>query len=150
MDHVVPYVNIGQTTNAKTNTIENGTMVVAKFQQAQIDTVRTGLKWMMKIIKRKRRNKNRSLIKSILTLAAAPKILSEIDFKPPIVAKPISKGLFSDLQLLTPQYYKAFVDKYGNGDFTTLMEAMGKKEVINGKPEMFWFESRSKLLENKS
>jgi len=47
-----------------------------------------------------------------------PNIVEVIE-EAPIVMPIISNArLISDLQLLTPQYYKSYVDKYGNEDFT--------------------------------
>jgi len=91
----------------------------------------------------------RSLIKSILGLAAAPKILAEINFNPPIAAAPVAtKGLFSDLQLLTPQYYNTLVEKYGNTNYTGLIEEIGKAKDIS-RDNYFWFESKQGNDENK-
>lgn len=50
-----------------------------------------------------------------------------------------------DLQLLTPQYYKQYVNKYGNEDFTWWLAAnSGMEEVKN--QNFFWFENRGKLM----
>lgn len=55
----------------------------------------------------------RSLIKCILGLAAAPKILAELDFKPPIVANPAFKGLIPTI--LSNEYT---VVEFKPGSFT--------------------------------
>jgi hypothetical protein len=50
-----------------------------------------------------------------------------------------------DLQLLTPQYYKQYTEKYGNEDFTWWLAAhSGMEEVKN--QNFFWFENRGKLM----
>jgi hypothetical protein len=50
-----------------------------------------------------------------------------------------------DLQLLTPQYYKQYTQKYGNEDFTWWLAAhSGMEEVKN--LNYFWFENRGKLM----
>jgi hypothetical protein len=50
-----------------------------------------------------------------------------------------------DLQLLTPQYYKKYTEKYGNEDFTWWLAAhSGMEEVKN--QNFFWFENRGKLM----
>jgi hypothetical protein len=50
-----------------------------------------------------------------------------------------------DLQLLTPQYYKQYTEKYGNEDFTWWLAAhAGMEEVKN--QNFFWFENRGKLM----
>lgn len=57
----------------------------------------------------------------------------------------VTRALVSDLQLLTPQYYKNYVEKYGNEDFTWWLNAYaGMEQVFNR--EYFWFENRGKLM----
>ena len=56
-----------------------------------------------------------------------------------------NRQLMVDLQLLTPQYYKQYVNKYGNEDFTWWLAAnSGMEEVKN--QNFFWFENRGKLM----
>lgn len=57
----------------------------------------------------------------------------------------INRALISDLQLLTPQVYRKFVEKYGeeaNGFFMWLATYGGMEEVKN--KEFEWFENRGK------
>lgn len=61
----------------------------------------------------------RSLIKCILGLAAAPKILTELDFKPPIVAGHTT-NLFKDLVLTVPDYMPRLLEKYGSNSWIGL------------------------------
>lgn len=56
-----------------------------------------------------------------------------------------TRGLVSDLQLLTPQYYKQYVEKYGNEDFTWWLATYGGMEEVKNR-EFFWFENRGKLI----
>lgn len=57
----------------------------------------------------------RSLIKCILGLAAAPKVLAEMEFKPPIVAKTgMTTNLFNDLNFVVPDYMSKMIEKYGS------------------------------------
>jgi hypothetical protein len=56
-----------------------------------------------------------------------------------------TRGLVSDLQLLTPQYYKTYVEKYGNEDFTWWLATYGGMEEVLNR-EYFWFENRGKLI----
>jgi hypothetical protein len=56
-----------------------------------------------------------------------------------------SRQLISDLQLLTPQYYKQYVEKYGNEDFTWWLATYGGMEEVKNR-EFFWFENRGKLM----
>ena len=56
-----------------------------------------------------------------------------------------NRQLMVDLQLLTPQYYKYYTEKYGNEDFTWWLAAhSGMEEVKN--QNFFWFENRGKLM----
>lgn len=69
----------------------------------------------------------RSVIKSLFTLALAPKIITEIEFKPPVVYPVLGRNatLFNNLQLLNPRWMPAIIEKYGNDDFVSLMNEMG-------------------------
>lgn len=55
-------------------------------------------------------------------------------------------SLVSYLQLLTPQYYKQYVEKYGNEDFTWWLQAYGGMEQVFNQ-NFFWFENRGKLMQ---
>lgn len=55
-----------------------------------------------------------------------------------------NRQLISDLQLLTPQYYKQYVEKYGNEDFTWWLSTYGGMEEVKNR-NFFWFENRGKL-----
>lgn len=56
-----------------------------------------------------------------------------------------NRQLMVDLQLLTPQFYKKYTEKYGNEDFTWWLAAhSGMEEVKN--QNFFWFENRGKLM----
>lgn len=57
----------------------------------------------------------------------------------------INRQLISDLQLLTPQYYKTYVEKYGNEDFTWWLAAYGGMEEVKNR-NYFWWENRGKLM----
>ena len=56
----------------------------------------------------------------------------------------VQRQLISDLQLLTPQYYKQYVEKYGNEDFTWWLSTYGGMEEVKNR-NYFWFENRGKL-----
>ena len=56
----------------------------------------------------------------------------------------VNRQLISDLQLLTPQYYKQYVEKYGNEDFTWWLATYGGMEEVKNR-NFFWFENRGKL-----
>lgn len=57
-----------------------------------------------------------------------------------------NRALISQLQLLTPQYYKQYVEKYGNEDFTWWLATYGGMEEVKNQ-EFFWFENRGKLMQ---
>lgn len=57
----------------------------------------------------------------------------------------VQRQLISDLQLLTPQYYKQYVEKYGNEDFTWWLATYGGMEEVKNR-NFFWFENRGKLM----
>ena len=57
----------------------------------------------------------------------------------------VTRALVSDLQLLTPQYYKNYVEKYGNEDFTWWLATYGGMEQVMNR-DYFWFENRGKLM----
>lgn len=57
----------------------------------------------------------------------------------------VTRALVSDLQLLTPQYYKTYVEKYGNEDFTWWLATFGGMEEVLNR-DYFWFENRGKLI----
>lgn len=78
----------------------------------------------------------RSLIKCILGLTAAPKILAEMDFKPPIVANQKFKGI---IPTLLSQEYTVIDYKPGNftlKDFNELVEKYDQEY----KPKYSWYE----------
>lgn len=52
-------------------------------------------------------------------------------------------ALISNLQLLTPQYYKKYTEKYGNEDYTWWLQTFGGMEQVYNQT-FFWFESRGK------
>ena len=56
----------------------------------------------------------------------------------------VGRQFVSDLSLLKPQYYDKFVEKYGNQNYTQLLEMIGLKAVVPGR-QFFHFESYGKL-----
>ena len=52
----------------------------------------------------------------------------------------INRQLVSDLQLLTPQYYKNYVEKYGSEDFTWWLATYAGMEEVKNR-DFFWFET---------
>ena len=58
----------------------------------------------------------------------------------------VNRQLIADLQLLTPQYYKQYVEKYGNEDFTWWLATYGGMEEVKNR-NFFWFENRGKLMQ---
>jgi hypothetical protein len=65
--------------------------------------------------------------------------------QPGAVSLPNSnRQLIADLQLLTPQYYKQYVEKYGNEDFTWWLATYGGMEEVKNR-NYTWYENRGKL-----
>lgn len=65
--------------------------------------------------------------------------------QPRAVSLPNSnRQLIADLQLLTPQYYKQYVEKYGNEDFTWWLATYGGMEEVKNR-NYTWYENRGKL-----
>lgn len=57
----------------------------------------------------------------------------------------VTRQLVSDLQLLTPQYYKQYVEKYGNEEFFMWLATYAGMEEVKNR-NFFWFENRGKLM----
>lgn len=57
----------------------------------------------------------------------------------------VTRALISDLQLLTPQYYKQYVEKYGNEEFFMWLATYAGMEEVKNR-NFFWFENRGKLM----
>ena len=56
----------------------------------------------------------------------------------------VTRGLVSDLQLLTPQYYNKYVEKYGNEEFFMWLATYGGMEEVKNFSAFFWYENRGK------
>ncbi len=74
---------------------------------------------------------NRSnFFKSLITLIVSPSVIGDIDWEKPKKklifgkAKKNNKQLISELQLLTPIYYKQMVDKYGDANYTKFLNGL--------------------------
>jgi len=69
-----------------------------------------------------------SFIKSLATLFAAPNILGEINFEKMVsnnVATTLpgaTRTILSDLQLLTPDFYKQMVERYGSESYEIMLQ----------------------------
>lgn len=61
------------------------------------------------------------------------------------IAGGANRALVSLLQLLTPQYYKKYVERYGNEDFTWWLSTYGGMEEVYNQ-QYFWFEAYGKLM----
>jgi len=66
--------------------------------------------------------------------------------QPGSIATQANIALISGLQLLTPQYKKEYVLKYGQEDFTGWLSTYAGMEQVKNR-EYFWFENRSKLMQ---
>jgi hypothetical protein len=60
------------------------------------------------------------------------------------VAGGATRAVVNQLQLLTPQFYNQFVEKYGAENWTWWLATYGGMEQVNNR-NFFWFESRGKL-----
>lgn len=58
----------------------------------------------------------------------------------------VNRALISNLQLLTPQWYNQYTEKYGNEDLTWWLATYGGMETVKNR-DFFWFENRGKLME---
>jgi hypothetical protein len=56
-----------------------------------------------------------------------------------------NRQLVSDLQLLTPQFYNKYSEKYGDEDFTHWLATFGGMKEVKNR-DYFWFENRGKLM----
>lgn len=56
-----------------------------------------------------------------------------------------NRALISDLQLLTPQFYNQYVEKYGSEEFFMWLATYGGMEEVKNR-NFFWFENRGKLM----
>lgn len=60
-----------------------------------------------------------SFLKCLLGIATSPKIISEIDFEPPLVSNiGPTTTLFQQLHLAIPDYLPKLIEKYGNTSWT--------------------------------
>jgi hypothetical protein len=84
--------------------------------------------------------KRSSFFKSLVALVAAPSVLAGIKIKDsPVKVAKVDKSLFKDLQLLTPDYYKHYVEKYGKEDFNWWLAEVNK--IPHETRELHWFET---------
>lgn len=56
-----------------------------------------------------------------------------------------NRQLMVDLQILTPQWYSKFTERYGNQDLTWWLSATAGMEQVKNR-NFFWFERRGKLM----
>lgn len=65
--------------------------------------------------------------------------------KPGAIAVPagVSRALVSQLQLLTPQFWNQYTEKYGNEDFTWWLSTFGGMEEVKNR-DFFWFQNRGR------
>lgn len=75
--------------------------------------------------------KRSSFLKSLFTLAVAPKIIAEINFDK-LVAKNVAQvsvsanaKLISELNLIIPEYYNQLIHKYGNENYEMVRQILG-------------------------
>ena len=82
----------------------------------------------------------RTLIKSLFTIAVAPKVLSEFNLEAPLVApKSSTNQLFKDLVFVVPYYMPKLIEKYGNTNWGDQWELLAKDKIEN--PKLYEFKS---------
>lgn len=66
--------------------------------------------------------------------------------QPGAIANPggTNRALIVDAQLLTPQFYKQYVEKYGDESFFTWLSTYAGMEEVKNR-DFFWFENRGRL-----
>lgn len=88
----------------------------------------------------------KSFIRSLITLAVAPKLIAELNI--PAVAAPLPAGpttlLFSQLHFVVPDYMPALIAKYGNDDFLTIMNEIGNGPLY--RPQVYAFENEEIIV----
>lgn len=57
----------------------------------------------------------------------------------------VTRQLVADLQLLTPQFWKHYTEKYGEEKFITWLATFGGMEEVKNR-DYFWFENRGKNM----
>ena len=57
----------------------------------------------------------------------------------------VSRALISDAQLLTPQFYNQYTEKYGSEAFFMWLATYAGMEEVKNR-DFFWFENRGKLM----
>jgi hypothetical protein len=57
----------------------------------------------------------------------------------------VNRALISSLQLLTPQYYKEYIETYGSEAFFMWLSTYAGVEEVKNR-DFFWFENRGKLM----
>lgn len=77
-----------------------------------------------------------SFLKCLLGIAASPKIISEIDFEPPLVSKlGATTSLFNDLIFVVPDYMPQLIEKYGNTSWQSFFGMLIPSGWINTQDE---------------
>lgn len=86
--------------------------------------------------------KRGSFLKSLAALIVGPSIIADIKFEAaPLEPKLVGGGasLYKDLQLIQPDYYRKYVEKYGDKNFQWWLAEYGKHEATT--TEFYWFEN---------
>ncbi len=80
-----------------------------------------------------------SFIKSLFVVAAAPKIIGELNLTP---VKPVTSVLFNDMHFMIPDYLPTIIKKYGNEDYTILMKVLSKEPPLIKPNGYYHYETR--------
>lgn len=82
-----------------------------------------------------------SFIRSLFVVAAAPKIIGEIDLSPKVFP---TTSLFNDLNLLIPEYQTALIAKYGNENYSMIMELFSNQNTSIETTNSYHYETNKK------
>lgn len=72
-----------------------------------------------------------SFLRSLFIISVSPSVILKLDVSPLIENKANTSKLLDDLKMLTPRWYSSYMQKYGNLDYTLLMEQLGTKQINN-------------------
>ncbi len=67
-----------------------------------------------------------SFLRSLFVVVASPKIIAQLDFTPNPEA---TSNMLKGMNLLVPDYYNKLIQKYGNQNYTLMMDILNKQTV---------------------
>lgn len=76
----------------------------------------------------------KGFLRSIVMIAVAPDLISQLELRPPVVSN--TRGLFSDIKFMVPEYLPKLMEKYGNvslPSFSDYIQMLEKDKIENPK-----------------